>query len=187
MNQELLLRQVLFYFGVGFFAANLKVLVDLLRFRSRRSSALLVWPGQKPRFYGVTLLLGALLGVLVVFKLFVLGRPPSQLFGESMMLLYYGYAVPLSTRISRGFYRDGVWSDTGFIRWGQISAVSWREDTDPTLVLVSHLRSVARRLRVPGHLYGQARRLLHDRIKAQEIHFGGTGLDLGSRSEADAV
>jgi hypothetical protein len=73
------------------------------------------------------------------------------------------------------------------MRWGQISAVSWREGTDPTLVLVSHLRSVARRLRVPGPLYGQARRLLQDRIKAHEIHFGGAGLDLGSRGEADAV
>jgi hypothetical protein len=42
-------------------------------------------------------------------------------------------------------------------------------------------------MQVPGHLYGEARRLLQDRIKAHDIHIGGAGLDLGSRSEADAV
>ena len=51
------------------------------------------------------------------------------------MFVYYGYAFPLSTRILRGFYRDGVWSDTGFMRWGQISAVSWKEEHDPVLIL----------------------------------------------------
>ena len=69
------------------------------------------------------------------------------------MLLYYGYAFPLSTRIARGFYRDGVWSDTGFMRWGQISAVAWKEEGGVTLVLISRLRSLARPLHVPGDVY----------------------------------
>lgn len=187
MGQEFLLPQVLFLFGLGFFAANLKVIVELLRYRARRASSILVWPGAKPRYYGFTLALGAVLGALVAFKIFVLGRPPNQLFGEIMMFLYYGYAVPLSTRIARGFYGDGVWADTGFMPWGQISAVSWREEGSVTLVLVSHLRSIARRLEVPGPLYGEARRVLQDRIKAHDIHMGGTGLDLGSRTDTDAV
>jgi hypothetical protein len=54
-------------------------------------------------------------------------------------------------------------------------------------VLISHFKNIARRLEVPGNLYGQARRLLRDQIKAHAIHIGGTGLDLGSRDEADAV
>ena len=103
------------------------------------------------------------------------------------MFVYYGYAFPLSTRIARGFYEDGVWSDSGFMRWAQISAVSWKEGPSVTLVLISHLRSIARRLEVPGPLYGQARRLLRDRIKAHDIHMGGAGLDLGSRDEEDSV
>jgi hypothetical protein len=127
------------------------------------------------------------LGLLVVFKIFVLGRDPSQLFGEVMMFVYYGYTFPLSTRISRGFYRDGVWADSGFMRWGQISAVSWREGDAVTLVLISHFRSIARQLHVPGHLYGQARRLLRDRVKSQDIHMGRPGLDLGSRDDQDSV
>ena len=187
MRPESLLSQVLFVFGIGFLAANIKVIADLLRFRVRKSSALLVWENPKPPYYGFALALGAVLGLLVTFKLFILGRPPSQLFGEVMMFVYYGYAFPLSTRIARGFYRDGVWSDRGFMPWGQISAISWKEEGAVTLVLISHFRSIAKRLQVPGHLYGQARRLLLDKVKAHDIHIGGAGLDLGSRGEADAV
>ena len=66
------------------------------------------------------------------------------------MFVYYGYALPLSTRIARGFYRDGIWSDTGFMQWAQISAVSWKEEGRVTLVLISHFtqhRETARRSR----------------------------------------
>ena len=105
-----LLPQLLFLFGVGFCAANLKVISDLVRFRIRKSSALLVWKNPKPPFYRFALALGVVLGLLVVFKIVVLGRPPNQLFGEVMMFVYYGYLFPLSTRITRGFYRDGIWS-----------------------------------------------------------------------------
>ena len=184
---ESFLPRVLFLFGIGFFAANLKLVADFLRFRVRRRTALLVWENPKPRYYGFGLALGAVLGLLVSFKIFVLGREPAQLFGEVMMFLYYGYAFPLSTRISKGFYHDGVWADSGFIPWGQISAVSWREGEAVTLILVSHVRSIARQLQVPGHLYGQARRLLIDRVKAQDIHMGRPGLDLGSRQDQEAV
>ena len=103
------------------------------------------------------------------------------------MFVYYGYAFPLSTRISRGFYRDGVWSDSGFLQWPHISAVSWKEEGGITLVLVSHFRHIARRLEVPAHLYGEARRVLRDRIRDHDLHIGGTGLDLGSREGGDAV
>ena len=188
MAPESLLPQLLFVFGLGFFIANVKVTTDLLRFLTRKSSALLIWENPKPRHYGFALALGAILGLLVVIKIFLLGRSPQELFGEVMMFLYFGYAVPLSTRIARGFYQDGVWSDSGFMPWGQIEAVSWREDVDNvTLVLVSHFKNIARRLEVPGHLYGEARRVLRDKVKTQDIHMGRSGLDLGSRSDEDTV
>ena len=187
MVPDVLIARVLFLFGVGFLAANVKVIADLLRFRWRKRSALLVWQSPKPRYYGFTLALGVALGALLAFKLFVQRRPPGQLFGEAMMFVYYGYAFPLSTRIARGFYRDGIWSDSGFMRWGQISAVSWKEDGPVTLILISHFKSIARRLEIPGDLYGQARRLLRDKVKAHDIHIGGAGLDLGSRDDQDAV
>jgi len=187
MGLQVLLQRILFLFGVGFLIANALVIADLIRFRLRKKSALLTWQGEKPRFYGFSLALGVMLGLLFVFKLFVQHRPVQTLLGESMMFVYYGYALPLSTKIARGFYRDGIWSDSGFMRWGQISAVSWKEEGHITLVLISHFTNIARRLEVPGNLYGQARRLLRDQIKAHAIHIGGAGLDLGSRDEAEAV
>ena len=187
MTPEAVLPKLLFLFGIGFLAANLKLTADLVRFQMRKSSALLVWQGAKPRYYGFALALGMVLGLLVVFKIFMLGRTPGQLFGEIMMFLYYGYVFPLSTRIARGFYRDGVWLDSGFMRWGQISAVSWREEGAVTLVVIPHFRHIAKRLEVPGHLYGHARRLLRDKVQAHDIHIGGAGLDLGSRDDKDAV
>ena len=182
-----MLQNILFIFGVGFLVANIKVFTDLIKFKLRKKTALLIWSNPKPRFYGFSLGLGVVLGLLVAFKLFVQGQLLSQLFGEIMMLVYYGYAFPLSTRISRGFYADGIWSDTSFMRWAQISAVSWREKGGVTLVLISKLRQIARPLNVPGDFYGEARRLLLDKVKTHDIHLGGTGINLGSRQETDVV
>lgn len=179
---------ILFVFGLGFLAANIKLIADLVLFQFRKRSALLIWDAPKPRYYGFNLALGVACGVLIATKAFLLRRPLDQLFGEGMMFVYYGYTYPLSTRIARGFYRKGVWSDGAFVRWAGIAAVSWKEDEGRvTLVLVSRGRQVTRRLAVPGHLYGQARRVLLDRIKAHDIHIGGTGLDLGSRAETDGI
>jgi len=186
MSPELLQR-LLFLFGVGFFAANVKVGADLLRYQRRKRSALLIWQSPKPRYYHFSLALGVVLVCLFAFKLFVQHREMKTLLGEAMMSVYYVFAVPLSSRISRGFYRDGVWSDSGFMTWKQISAVSWKEEEGVTLILISHFRNIARRLQVPGHLYGQARRVLRDKIRDHALHIGGSGLDLGSRDESDAV
>ena len=188
MEPAVLLQRILFLFGVGFLAANAKVIADLLRFRARNRHPLLTWEGAKPKFYGFTLGLGVVLGLMLAFKIFVQRRPPEQLFGEAMMFVYYGYAFPLSTRIRRGFYGDGVWTDSGFMRWRQISAVSWKEEGSHIfLLLISQVGQVARRLEIPGTLYGQTRRLLQDRIKAQDMQIGGSGLDLGSRDDRDSV
>ena len=179
--------RLLFVLGLGFLAANLKVTADLLQYQWRKRSALLTWQNPKPRYYGLNLALGVVLGLLIAYKVFILRRQPGQLFGETMMFVYYGYAFPLSARIARGFYRDGVWSDSGFMRWARISAVSWKEEGRITLILISHLRNIARRLEVPGPLYGQARRVLRDRIREHALHIGGIGLDLGSRDETDTI
>jgi hypothetical protein len=179
--------RLLLLFGFGFLVANIKLGASLVAYRRRMRSALLVWPGDKPRYYGFSLALGVILGLLLMVEAFVLHRSPRSIFGEAMMFLYYGYTFPLSTRIRRGFYGDGVWSDSGFMKWSEISAVSWKEQPTITLVLISHVQSIARRLEVPGHLYGQARRLLRDRIQTHDIHIGGAGLDLGARDDRDAI
>ncbi len=98
------------------------------------------------------------------------------------MFVYYGCVFPLSTRIARGFYGDGIWSDSGFMRWGQISAVSWKEERGVTLILISHFRNIARRLDVPAHLYGQARRVLRDKVREHALRiWSAPGSDLRGR------
>jgi hypothetical protein len=183
--------RILFVLGIGFLIANLRIGVEALRFFRRRSSAILTWRGSRPRYYGMQLGLGVILGVLLVYDADRLIRAhqnvAAQLFGVAMMFLYYGYAMPLSTRIGRGFYADGIWSESGFVPYWKIGAVSWREGKEPALVIVSRLRHLARRLTVPGIHYAAARRLLRDKIAAHDIQLMRTGLELGAHDERDDV
>lgn len=181
------LSRLLFILGVGFAAANLRLLYHFIRFLKMRSTALLTWPGRRPPFYGLLLVLGAVLSVLIVYKLHVLGRHPQQVFGEAMMLLYYAWILPMSLRIGRGFYEDGIWAESGFVPYSHIGGLSWREEKLPTLVMSYRMRAVARRLEVPERYYGAARRLLRDKIAAHDIHFTGKTLDLGLHDERDDV
>jgi len=177
--------RLLFVLGVGFLAANLKGASDLIRYHRQRRTALLTWPGTRPAYYRLNILIAVTLGLLLAAKL--VRQEPDRAFGEAMMFVYYGCVFPLSTRIARGFYGDGIWSDSGFMRWGQISAVSWKEERGVTLILISHFRNIARRLDVPAHLYGQARRVLRDKVREQVLRISGSGLDLGARGDDDAV
>jgi hypothetical protein len=179
MDVRALLPHVLLLFGVGFLIANLRAGADFVRFWRRRRDALLTWPGRRPPYYGLILFLGVTLGLLLVVKFVFLHRSPSQLFGEGMMFVYYAYMVPLSRRIGRGFYADGIWAENGFMPYQQIGGIAWREDGQVTLLLISRLRQLARPLVVPSHYYGAVRRLLRDKIAAHDIRFSGGGLDLG--------
>jgi hypothetical protein len=179
--------RLLLLLGIGFLCANLRLFGQFIRFLRMRSSALLTWPGRRPPFYGLLLCLGAVMALLIVYKLAVLGRHPIQVFGESMMMVYYAYALPLSLRIGRGFYQDGIWADGGFIPYSRIGGLSWREEGQITLVMIYRMRAFARRLVVPERYYAAARRLLRDKIAAHDIHFTGKALDLGMHDERDDV
>jgi hypothetical protein len=176
------LSRFLLLLGLGFLCANLRLLAQFIRYLKIRSSALLTWPGRKPPFYGLLLVLGAVLALLIVYKLAVLRQHPIQVFGESMMLVYYAYALPLSLRIGRGFYQDGIWADGGFIPYSRIGGMSWREGEQVTLVMIYRMRAFARALVVPDRYYGAARRLLRDKIAAHDISFTGKALDLGGEN-----
>jgi hypothetical protein len=130
---------------------------------------------------------GALLGVLIVYKLLVLRLHPKYVFGETTMLVYYVYALPLSLKIGRGLYEDGIWTDSAFIPYAGIGGLTWRETDRLTLVVLHRWRSFARRLTVPERLYGETRRVLRDKIAAHDIHFTGKSLDLGLHDERDDV
>jgi hypothetical protein len=169
--------------GAGFLIANARLILQYTTYLKRRRGALLTWPSPRPPYYGLTLAIGVAAGLLVFFKIVISHQ---QAFGETMMFAYYAYLVPLSRRIGRGFYQDGIWADSTFIPYNEIGGISWREgEHSVSLIVISRLRNLARRLAVPLEHYGEARRLLRDKIGDHEIHFLGTGLDLGSHDERD--
>ena len=181
------LTRILYLVGAGFLVINLQIGYQYLKYRRQRRSALLTWDPARPPFYRLFLWVGALLGVEIVYKLAVLRMAPNNVFGETMLLVYYVYALPLSQKIQRGFYEDGIWADGAYIPYANIGGLTWREGEVITLVLLQRWRNFARRLTVPERLYGEARRVLRDKIAAHDIHFTGKTLDLGLHDERDDV
>jgi hypothetical protein len=174
--------------GLLFLIVNLRVGREILLWWRRRARALLVWTAPKPPYYALNLAIGVILGLLLFFSVFIVPRPASSIFGELMMFLYYGYLLPLSTRIMRGLYADGVWTDSGFMAYADIGGLSWKEGTGATLVLASRLRAIARTMTIPGTRLGEVRRLLREKIAEHAIKLdGGPGLHLGSRDTRESV
>lgn len=196
MTLDALLDQILLLFGVGFFIANVRAGLELFRWQRRRRQALIVWPAPKPPFYAMSLGIGVMLGLLILLKAYLAlrGAPPlsewfrrfvTDTFGELMMFVYFGYMLPLSTRITRGLYADGLWTDTGFMSYEQVGGISWR---DGTLVVISRHKSLARRMEVPPIALGELRRHLRDKISSHDIEMDeGPGIHLGARDARDSV
>ena len=180
------LGTLLLLFGVGFLAANLATAAVCLQDWGRRHSAVLVWRLPPPRFAILPVLISCGLGMLIVYKLLVLEWPVWRLFGEGMMLAYYGYLYPLSLRLKRGFYEQGIRFDRGFARWEDITGLTWHHEGPPVLV-AAHRHRRAGRLTVPLEQLGAARRVLRDRIAADQIHFTPGPLDLGGHDERQDV
>ena len=191
-------QPVLLFLGAAFLVANAVRLAEYFQFRKRRHGALLTWTASRPPYYWLSLSIGVVLGGLIALKIwsnreaFRRGDIHRYPFGEIMMFVYYAYLTPLIARIRRGFYQDGIWTDTSFIRYADVGGISWRVGKHPdeqqiTLLITSKLRNLARRLIVPADKYAAARRLLRDKIGDREIHFGGTGLDLGVEDDRDRI
>jgi len=181
------LESFLYVLGAGFLVFNLHLVYQFLKNRRLQAQALLTWAPARPPLYGLFTWVGAVLAIVVFYKVAVLKMHPKLVFGETMMLLYYVYAMPLGQRIRRGLYEDGIWSDAGFIPYVKIGGLTWREAPSPTLVILYRWRSFARKMTVPEPFYGQARRVLRDKIAAHDIHFTGKSLDLGLHDERDDV
>ena len=181
------LGTVLFLFGVGFLGANLVSLYEWWQDWRRRKDAVLVWRLPPGRFAFLPMLIAVTLGVLIVYKLVALQWPVQRLFGEGMMLAYYGYLYPLGLSAKRGFYEQGVRLDRGFVPWGDISGLTWLEGPPPVLVAACGRRERAGLLTVPPDLFGAARRVIRDRIATHQIHYTRPPLDLGGHDERDDV
>ena len=182
-----LLPRLLLVIGGGFLLVNLYHFYQYFRFTRLRATALLTWGPPRPPLFRLFLWVGAVLAILIFYKLAVLRLHPRFVFGETMMLVYYVYALPLGLKIGRGFYEDGIWTEGGFIRYANIGGLTWREGERTTLVLLYRWRNFARQLVVPEPYYGEARRVLRDKIATHDIHFTGKTLDLGLHDERDDV
>lgn len=187
------LRQALLALGLLFVVVDLKVGAQLVSWWRKRHRAVVTWPAPRPPFYAINLAIGVLLGILLFVTSYVeisiqrrgLAAAPS-LFGVAMMFLYYGYLLPLSTRIRRGLYEDGIWTDSGFMRYTDIGGLTWKGDD--TLVAASRQKTLARRLRVPGVHLGEVRHFLREKIGDHAIAFdAGPGLHLGTRDTRESV
>jgi hypothetical protein len=179
------MARLLLLFGLGFLVADARAIVQQILYWHRRRAARLTWPAGRPPFFLLQVGIGVALGLLLLFNMVVRGAPAEQTFGIGMMCLYYGYAVPMSTRIERGFYRDGVWTDRGFVPYGSVGGLAWREGHEPELLLAGRSGAQAVRLVVPGELYGAVRRLLRDLIADRTIRLADAGLHLGLKDERD--
>jgi hypothetical protein len=193
------LAQILFALGIGFLIANLLKALEIVRWWRRRSTALIVWPGPKPPYYGLMLGIAVMIGALILVKAYQVSREFKEVsawlpvfgryaFGELMMFVYYGYMLPFSTRIKRGLYTEGVWTDTAFMPYREIGGIAWREGDPPVLVVIAREKMLARHLTVPGAVLGEVRRVLRDQISSHTIEMeGGPGLHLGDRDARDSV
>ena len=94
-----MVKGTLILLGCGFLVANAQLVLQYARFLKRRRSALLIWPGPRPPYYGMALAIGVMLGFLVFYKIVFSHQ---QAFGETMMFVYYAYLTPLTRRIGRG-------------------------------------------------------------------------------------
>lgn len=173
--------------GCGFLAVNVRFAVRFARYLRLRKSAILTWPGTRPRFYRLQLFFPAIFMIVIVVKLLVWRMAPLNTFGEFMMLIYYGYVLPLGVRIGRGFYETGLWLEDGFIAYARVGRIAWREEPPLTLLVMAKTEGRARRLAVPERYYGEARRLLRDRIAHHDITLGDKSLDLGSHDQTEDV
>ena len=179
------MRQILLALGVLFVIVNVRVGAQVISWWRRRARAVVVWPSPKPPFYAINLAIGVLLGILLFVSAYLL-RPTASLFGIAMMFVYYGYLLPLSTRIKRGLYQEGIWTDSGFMRYADIGGLTWKGGD--TLVLASRQKTMARRLNVPGVHLGEVRHFLREKIGAHDIEFdAGPGIHLGTRDTRESV
>lgn len=146
--------------------------VKYLRFRSVASGSLLSWESPRPWFFSLCLGIGFFMVIMTFLSGFVLSRPPVHTLAQALMAVFYTVVFPLSFRIRKGFYATGIWAERGFFPYQKIRWLGWKEGQEIVLALRGEdrfLRDGYDFLRVPGDYYGQARRILADRIKDQSL------------------
>jgi hypothetical protein len=166
---ETMLSAVLLALGVYFSVLLGRGFAGYAKFRRVRPTAVLTWPVRPPAHFPFLLVLGAVSAGVAVLNGY-LDRPFPHVMSQAVMALYFILMVPLSLRIHLGFYRDGVWADTGFLPYANIGRMAFRETPEIVLLLVPRGRSRSVRLPVPPEEYGAVRKVLEEKRREGLVH-----------------
>lgn len=166
LPNETILTIVLIGVGLYFSVLLGRGIASYVRFRKLRPTAILTWPVPGSARFAIILGLVSL-GVAILNT--TLQRPFLHLYGQYATAAYFILMVPLSARIRLGFYRDGIWADSGFLPYARIGRVAFREDPDIVLLVLPRGRARSLRLPVPRDEYGAARKLLEQKIRERVV------------------
>jgi hypothetical protein len=155
--------------GIYFSVLLVRGLAGYLRFRRVRPTALLTWPVPRPHQFRLLIGLGVLSTAVTLLNTYQ-RRPLHHVYGLAVMALYFVVMVPLSARIHLGFYRDGVWSNAGFLPYGMIARMAFVETPELVLILVPRGRSGSFLLPVPREEYGAVRKVLEEKSRSREVN-----------------
>jgi hypothetical protein len=164
---ETILTAVLVGVGVYFSVLFARGAAGYLLFRRLRARALLTWPVRRSLRFALVLGLVSLAVALLNTKL---DRPFLHLYGQYATAAYFILMVPLSARIRLGLYEEGVWADAGFLPWGRIGRMAFREQPEIVLLLLPKGRARSFRLPVPREEYGAVRKVLEEKIRERAVN-----------------
>ena len=168
VSNETALSVVLIGLGLYFLVLLIRGLRGYLLFRKVRPTALLTWPVPRSGQFPFLLALGVVATGVTALNAY-LERPLHHVVSQALMAAYFILMVPLTSRIERGLYRDGVWADRGFVPYSRIGRMAFVERPEVVLVIVPRGRSGALRLQVPVEEYGTVRKLLEEKIRTNVL------------------
>lgn len=189
---DVLLGLLFALLAVVFAVWNSATLFQYYRFVGLKSQARLTWLPPRPWFYNLCIGIGFFMLSMTAISTFILHRPWLFNFAQALMALFYTVVFPLAFGIRRGFYDKGVWTERRFVPFSDVRWIGWKDGADVVLVLRTEPRPLQQSyayLRVPGEHYGEARRILAERIEDSNltIETGMLGLDDSEVSAQEQV
>ncbi|HEY7409700.1 MAG TPA: hypothetical protein VII13_03100 [Vicinamibacteria bacterium] len=139
-----------------------------LLFRRLRPSAVLTWRVRRPAQLTFLLALGVVAALVALLNAYM-RRPLHHVYSQAIMAAYFIVMVPLTFRIQRGLYADGVWAEGGYLPYARIGRMAFVETPEIVLLLVPRGRAGPFRLRVPPAEYGAVRKLLEEKIRSRAV------------------
>lgn len=168
LPQDALITVALLGMGLYFAVLIARGALSYLRFRRVRPTALVAWRRPRPANFGLLVALGGMLAFVTLLNGYM-ARPWAHVASLALMASYFIVIVPLLTLIEWGCYADGVWADAGFLRYGDIRQMAFREMGAIVLVLLPRHGSGPFRLLVPPSEYGAVRRIFEEKTRTQEL------------------